>query len=113
VVNITHSIRTYISLLFSLLLDGKKKEEKKKLEERLLDTIDQLIVNQREERDFFKSWLTGFQTTAAQPAQSYNHDADLIEALEDEARLGNVLAQDIVASDDKIRDYLRTIKEAH
>ena len=107
-VNITHSLRTYISSLFSFLLDGKKK----KVEEELLEVLKVLIQDHKDERDFFRSWLQGFQTPAT-PQLTRSQEQDLLEALEDEARLGNVQAQDIVASDEKMRDYIKTIRESY
>lgn len=107
-VNILHSLRLYISSLFSFLLDGKKK----KVEEELLEVLKVLIADHKDERDFFRSWLQGFQTPAT-PALSRSQEQDILDALEDEARLGNVAAQDIVASDDKMKDYIRTIRESY
>jgi hypothetical protein len=110
VVKMLHSLRLYISSIFSSLLDGKRR--KKKVEEELLEVLKELIKDHQDERAFFRSWLQGFQTPAT-PQVTRSDEADIIEALEDEARLGNVLAQDIVASDEKMRDYIRTIRESY
>jgi hypothetical protein len=76
---------------------------------KLVDLVKEVIQDHKDEREFFRSWLTGFQTPA--PAAPKRADYELLEALEDEARLGNTLAQDIVADDEKMAEYIKLHRE--
>ena len=71
----------------------------------LVGLVKELIQDHKDEREFFKTWLMGFQNPA--PAVSKQANFELIEALEEEARLGNTLAQDIVADDDRMAEYIK------
>jgi predicted secreted protein len=103
-------IKSFFSSLFFSSVEERKKEER---EDKVLDLVKALIEDHKEERQFFRDWLTGFQTSTV-PQPSRNHvDEEIIEAIENEARLGNTLAQDIVASDERMKEYIQLRRDSY
>lgn len=103
------TLLSFLSSFFSLKRE-RYKEDKRTENEKLFEIVQSLIETQREERQFYREWLTGFQS-APPPAKAATQEDDIIEELEDQARLGNNFAQDLIANPDRLKDYIKTLRD--
>lgn len=110
---VNNFLKSIFKNVFSIFSSSSVEEEreKEKILENCLSLMRELISDHREEREFFRQWLMGFQNPGSPPDRDV--DAEIKADLVREAALGNTFARDIVASDEVMADYIKTIKEAY
>lgn len=98
---------------YSLILSSTEEKREKKIVNEMLKTVQELLKAQQDERKFFRDWATGFQQTTEVKTAPKRLDDDIVEALEHEAQRGSELAQDILADEARLKDYLRLTRDSY
>lgn len=74
--------------------------------DKFLHTMEEMLKTQQKQTELFQTWLMGFRQTGPDPAKT---DATL-DHIEDLARDGNPLAQELITDERLLKEYIESIK---